>query len=118
MEGFNINQMNGEKLMKELQGYVDTINQQNGVLQERLRTYNKDEEIHKLREEIAELRRNSLLIMSDKEKEAAKTFSEEHYIKCHGNVEYNLVGTGIGTVVKIKCQKCNLQQDITDIDAW
>lgn len=31
---------------------------------------------------------------------------------------YDLQGTGIGTVVKIKCPICGAEEDITDIESW
>ena len=31
---------------------------------------------------------------------------------------YDLQGTGIGTVVKIKCPICGAEEDMTDIESW
>lgn len=93
---------------------------------QRVKDYNKDTEVAKRDAEIERLRKNSLLIMSDKETAAYKAFIQKHYelhnggkFRARGNTyQYELTGTGIGTVIKIKCPICGEQEDITDTDSW
>ena len=82
--------------------------------------FRKDEEIQKLEAEIEQLRRLSLHVMSEKEREDEQSFRNAHYDKCdNGNdYVYELIGTGIGTVISIKCPVCGEVKDITDIRSW
>lgn len=45
---------------------------------------------------------------------------DRHWKSCNNpsNFIYDLTGTGIGTVIKIKCPVCGEEQDITDYDCW
>lgn len=85
--------------------------------------FKKDEEIRKLEDEKRNITEHSLLIMSDKEREANSNFIHEHYTihgggKCLNTYIYTLSGTGIGTVIKIKCPVCGEEKDITDTSSW
>ena len=62
---------------------------------------------------------------SKKEKEAYETFEREHIhdrmtSKTHGGLVPYLIpeGTGIGTLLRVKCPICGEEKDITDIGAW
>ena len=79
-----------------------------------------DEEIQQLNAEIERLRRLSLHVMSEQERDDEQAFRHAHYEKCgNGNdYEYNLIGTGIGTIIAIKCPVCGERKDITDIRSW
>lgn len=110
--------MNGEKILKNLEDYIDDINSTNKILREKLNNYNKDEEIAKLLKENERLRMNSLHILTEKEEMEYKEFREEHYRNCKGNTKFILVPTGIGTSVSVCCTKCNKKEDITDCSNW
>ena len=73
-----------------------------------------------LESEIKDIRRRSLLIMLDAECGANKRFLEHHHKKCgNGNIfQYELHGTGVGIVIRVKCPVCGEQEDITDTDNW
>lgn len=45
---------------------------------------------------------------------------ERHHQSCKNGSRfiYDLQGTGIGTIVKIKCPICGKEEDITDLDSW
>lgn len=61
----------------------------------------------------------TLAVLSPVEYERAKTFREKHYQSCKNNrYIYDLEGTGIGTIVKIKCPVCGEEKNITDLDSW
>lgn len=89
-------------------------------LQKRLDEYNKDEEIQGLEERIQGLHRNSLMIMSDKERDDDEAFRQEHYETCNNGSTfcYELSGTGIGTVIIVSCPVCGAKKNITDINSW
>ena len=98
--------------------YVNNLNKRNKSLIETLNTYNKDEEIQKLQEEINIFRNNSLYIMSESEELLYKEFSNEHYKTCKGNTKYIITPTGIGSALELICTKCNKVKNITDYSNW
>ncbi|MCF7618539.1 hypothetical protein L3137_14885 [Bacillus sonorensis] len=104
--------------MDELSTFIDNLINERDSLVEKLRNFNKDEEISKLLKENENLRINSLHTLSEKEREEADAFKEEHWKKCKGNTSYLLTGASIGTRVKVICSKCKTQKDITDISVW
>ena len=123
MKGFsllNLRTKSHEKILEELEQYITDLVDSNEKLKEQLNNYNKDEEIQRLKDEVLNLRRNSIHIMTEKEKMAAELFSTEHYYSCKSQlgVDYILTGTGIGTAIKIKCNKCKVEKDITDFENW
>ncbi|RHJ10100.1 hypothetical protein [Bacillus sonorensis] len=106
------------KLMDELSTFIDNLIGERDSFAEKLRNFNKDEEISKLLKENENLRINSLHALSGKEREEADAFREEHWKKCQGNTSYLLTGASIGTRVEVICSKCKTQKDITDISVW
>ena len=115
-----------EDLLGELKDKYTSVCYVNEKLQERLREYNKDEEIASRNDMIKRLEKNALLIMSDKETENRLKFIERHY-KLHNNGKfkaigntyiYSLTGTGLGTLITIKCPICGEEEDITDTNSW
>lgn len=109
------------------------LKEQRDAAIKRVKEYNKDEEIQKLENKIAEkdkeiesLCKRSLMIMTNKERDARKAFIHKHY-ELHNNGEfkgngstyiYTLTGTGLGTDITIKCPICGEEENITDIDSW
>ena len=84
-----------------------------------LNEWNKDAEIQAMQEEVNQVRRNSLYVMTDKEHKAIEAFRGKHYISCKSSAyQYELAGTGIGTIIKIKCPVCGEQEDVTDLESW
>ena len=81
----NLNIINNKDISKKLIEIAEYVKSKEDLAEERLRKleeYDKEEEIAKLKKEIEHLRRNSVAIMSDKEKELYKTFSRRHNEKC------------------------------------
>ena len=109
-----------DKICADLKNSFQYLQEQNEQYAQQLLSFNKDAEIKKYKSEIEHLRKNALLIMSDKEAEAAKEFREKHYQCCHNSSTYlyTLSGTGIGTTIKITCPICNTTIDITDVESW
>lgn len=107
-----------ESIIGDLNLYVQDLIDRNNRLNDTLIKFNKDEEIQKLKGEVSNLLMNSIHIMSDKEKELSKNFSNKHYSSCKSNSEYIIYGTGIGTIVKTRCKKCGDMEDITDTNNW
>ena len=58
--------------------------------------------------------------MSELETERAKTFSDYHYRVCKNpTMTYSFKGVGgIGYEVKVKCDCCGFEEDITDTGSW
>ena len=111
-----------EESLKALVDYVKDVEEDNKELRDKLETYSKDKEIAKYEKEICELRKNSLYIMDDQEKEAAKEFMEAHF-KEHGKtkacrVRYILTPTAIGMVTEVECVLCGQRKDITNTSNW
>lgn len=106
------------KLMDELSTFIDNLIGERDSFAEKLRNFKKDEEISKLLKENESLRINSLHTLSEKEREEADAFREEHWKKCKGNTSFLLTGASIGTRVEVICSKCKTQKDITDISVW
>lgn len=91
-------------------------------LREKLRTYDKDEEISKRDKTIESLYRRSICVMSDTEAKADKAFRTKHWketgCKNGNHYVYDLVGTGLGTGITITCPVCGESEDITDSSSW
>lgn len=85
---------------------------------EQFKTHYIKHEVFK--ETVDDIRKHSLLIMSDREMQKDKAFRQYHYITCrNGNhFQYDLTGVGVGTIIEITCPKCGIKEDITDIDSW
>lgn len=69
----------------------------------------KDEELTRLREELDFYKRNSLVTLSDAQREKAKEFIHEHYKKCdtgHKSFVYTVTPTNVITVVELRCPVC------------
>jgi len=106
--------------VNEIQRYMDWCEKSVQDARDRVNEYNKEDEIKRLHDELDAVRNNSLQVFSNVEQERAEKFRREHYEKCGHRTSfwYNLDGTGIGTIVKIKCDKCGEVLDITDVDCW
>lgn len=97
---------------------ITDIYEENEKLKQQLRDYRKDAEIQKLQEEIYDMRLHAVTIMSPLEKDRADVFSSHHAVSCKSGIQYIVFGTGIGTNTKVKCRKCQEEQDITDYEGW
>ena len=116
-----------DKILKDLKDEYTWMEKQVDYMHKEIEEWNKDEEIQKLKKQNKELIAHSFLQLSDKEMESEKAFREEHYKNCAlplkskaaGNTYiYEITGTGLGTIKKIKCPICGVEKDFTDIDSW
>ena len=109
-----------QNAMQVITDYINNLRAENQMLKDMLNSYNKDEEIAKIRTEMDELWVNSLVVLYPKEKDRIKAFKQKHYEKCRNSNEYtyHMTGTGIGTVVEIQCPVCKEIQDVTAVDSW
>lgn len=103
----------------------DRLNDENKSLRERIASFNEADEIKKHSDAVRDIRKRSLLVMTEKEAEAEIRFRDEHahfrgtkMSLFHSIFQYEITGTGIGTILKIRCPRCGQEQDITDYDAW
>lgn len=68
--------------------------------------------------------------INNKEAEEIKKFKEEHKncaLKELGNLWFSTIGgqftyeitpTGLGPIIKIKCNACGKEEDVTDSESW
>ena len=114
-----------KKMLQELSDKIELMQEDHDDLVESYRKLKdekfKDEEIKRLKEELDFYQRNTLVTLSDKQREMARNFQKEHYENCEtGKVsfKYTIIPTGIGNVVEIRCPKCGEILDLTDYDLW
>lgn len=114
-----------KELLQDLEQSYNRVYNENVELRQRLREYNKDKEIQKLQDQIKYMQSHSLCHLSDLEKERIYNFTNKHYElhkdgkKLTGSTyQYTLSGTGIGTIIEIKCPICGEEEDVTDTSNW
>ena len=79
----------------------------------------KDEELKRLKEELDFYKRNSLVTLSDKQKERAEEFIHEHYKKCdtgYRSFVYTVTPTNVITIVELRCPICGEIIDVSSYD--
>ena len=114
-----------KKMLQELSDKIELMQEDHDDLVESYRKLKdekfKDEEIKRLKEELDFYQRNTLVTLSDKQRENARRFQKEHYENCETGMisfKYTIIPTGIGNVVEIRCPKCGEILDLTDYDMW
>ena len=109
-----------EKLLSSVQKEYERQVEETEYYRKKYEEFRKDTEIQMLESEIKDIRRRSLLLMSEAEYSANRRFMNHHYEKCgNGNTfQYELHGTGVGIAIRVKCPVCGEQEDITDTDSW
>lgn len=110
---------NIDHLLEDIKTYCDYIEAEYKNALTKIAEYNQAEEIAKKDEEIAHIKTHSIEILAPTELDAAKNFWHRHYESCQCNTQqWELHGTGIGTIVKVRCNICGEIEDITDITTW
>ena len=114
-----------KKMLQELSDKIELMQEDHNDLVESYRKLKdekfKDEEIKRLKKELDFYQRNTLVTLSDKQRENARRFQKEHYENCETGMmsfKYTIIPTGIGNVVEIRCPKCGEILDLTDYDLW
>ena len=114
-----------KKMLQELSDKIELMQEDHDGLVESYRKLKdekfKDEEIKRLKEELDFYQRNTLVTLSDKQRENVRRFQKEHYENCDTGMmsfKYTIIPTGIGNVVEIRCPKCGEILDLTDYDLW
>lgn len=114
-----------KEMLQELSDKIELMQEDHNDLVESYRKLKdekfKDEEIKRLKEELDFYQRNTLVTLSDKQRENARRFQKEHYENCETGMisfKYTIIPTGIGNVVEIRCPKCGEILDLTDYDLW
>ena len=114
-----------KEMLQELSDKIELMQEDHDGLVESYRKLKdekfKDEEIKRLKEELDFYQRNTLVTLSDKQRENARRFQKEHYENCETGMisfKYTIIPTGIGNVVEIRCPKCGEILDLTDYDLW
>ena len=114
-----------KSILQELSDKIELMQEDHDDLVESYRKLKdekfKDEEIKRLKEELDFYQRNTLVTLSDKQRENARRFQKEHRDNCETGMrsfKYTIIPTGIGNVVEIRCPKCGEILDLTDYDMW
>lgn len=79
----------------------------------------KDKELKRLKEELDFYKRNSLAILSDKQKKRAEEFIHEHYKKCdtgYRSFVYTVTPSNVITIVELRCPICGEIIDVSSYD--
>ena len=86
-----------EDVIREVSDYIKVLNEDMEYYRKLYLDYNKDKEISALKNEINRLNENSLIILSDKQKQQRREFIDNHYEMCKQPIfEYIVTPTGIG----------------------
>lgn len=111
---------NIQQSLNSIKQAANYLMRDNKALRATLNKYNKDVEIKAKDDEIRSIQQRSISVLSPVEYERDKEFRERHYQICKNGSHfiYDLQGTGIGTVVKIRCPVCGVEEDITDTSCW
>ena len=117
---FGSPEKNIEDSLAKIKESADYLVQRNRELNEQLSQYDEKAGIEAKEDEIRSIFRRSISVLSPVEHERDKAFREKHYQQCKngGHFIYDIQGTGIGTIVKVKCPVCGTEEDITDLDSW
>lgn len=104
-------------IMTDLENYNNYLEKTIDNLEkavERLKNYNKDEEIEKYKKEIESLKERLIYVLTKSQKEKMEKFRHEHYkITGHSYYEIILKPNEIFTSVIIKCPECDEELDLT-----
>lgn len=92
----------------------------NAELRKKLQEWSKDQEIQKAKDRAEDIRRRSLLVLSDIEQDELAKFRAIHRLSCRNvcHYEYDIDSGIFGDIIKVKCPICGGQQDITDTICW
>lgn len=117
---FNDPEKNIQQSLNSIKQAVNYLVRDNKALRATLNRYDKEAGIKAKKDEIRSIQQRAITVLSPKEYERDKAFRDRHYQLCKNGSRfiYDLQGTGIGTVVKIKCPICGAEEDITDIESW
>ena len=117
---FDDPEKNIQQSLNSIKQAANYLMRDNKALRATLNKYNKDVEIKAKDDEIRSIQQRSISVLSPVEYERDKEFRERHYQSCKNGSHfiYDLQGTGIGTVVKIRCPVCGVEEDITDTSCW
>ena len=103
----------------------DRLDDENRSLRERIASFNESDAIKEQKEIADNIRKHSLIILTEKEVESEIRFRDAHNhhrgLKVglfSSTFQYEITGTGVGTILKIRCPVCGEERDITDYDAW
>lgn len=111
---------NIESSLAKIKESADYLVQRNRELSEQLNQYDENAGIKAKEDEIRSIQQRAITVLSPVEYKRDKAFREHHYQICKNGSRfiYDIQGTGIGTIVKIKCPICGIEKDITDAESW
>lgn len=117
---FNDPEKNIQQSLNSIKQAVNYLVRDNKALRATLNRYDKEAGIKAKEDKIRSIYQRAVAVLSPVEHERCKAFREHHYQFCKngGRFIYDLQGTGIGTIVKIKCPICGIEKDITDAESW
>ena len=109
-----------DRLLEEIRQEYNRIKTNNADLRKQLAEWNRNKEIQKANERATYYRSHSLHELSDKEAKRIAEFRRAHYASCKnsGTFLFELIGTGIGEAISIKCPVCGTEENVTDYNNW
>ena len=117
---FDDPEKNIEDSLAKIKESADYLVQRNRELNERLRQYDEKVGIKAKEDEIRSIFQRYISILSPVEHERDKEFRERNFQQCKNGSHfiYDLQVTKIGTIVKVRCPVCGVEEDITNLDSW
>ena len=111
---------NIKKSVETIKKSVYYLVRDNKALRATIKRYDKESGIKAKEDKIQSIQKRAISVLSPVEYDRDRAFRERHYQLCKNGSRfiYDLQGTGIGTIVKIKCPICGKEEDITDLDSW
>lgn len=115
------------KVVNEVFDQLDDKTKENLELKRKLEKPTEDKlaemkaELDMVKAELQKAHKNSLYILSEKDKETAHQFWLEHREVCPNkgrNMVYVVWGTGIGNCIEYGCRVCGDMVDLTDASIW
>lgn len=139
-EMFNLNDLEPETICRNIKEMAKDFQDKIKMLEKENAKLKSDKKYKELEKENKELQKqfwnNSLCALSDTQAQKIKDFKNKHYNKCakadneklmkqgicpatgfsKGNTYiYEIIGTSIGEIIKIKCPICGEELDITEL---
>ncbi len=109
-----------DDLLLKVKKAYDSKSEECNLLREKIRDYDRDQEIQQLKAEIKHLKEHSLYQMSPVQKERLEQFHKEHFKTCASKHKratpfyYEIIKEGSDTTIVAQCLDCFGRGYITD----
>lgn len=106
---------NSRKSLQDVDDYISKLESRIVDLTREIKNYDKDIEIAKRDAEIENLQKHAIISTDNKTRPILEGFRKKHYKKCGNDNHYiyDVIGTGLGPIIKVCCPKCKKEIDIS-----